>query len=147
MLDLAGERPSYLEPMDMPFRNIMLWIYPFASSQQAFWTETIDKVEGRCGLCGDLRIHGNAIERLFRKRQVDLSRKLGGGLARNAGKYDYDLDPEPKAIAKAIDWHVRANRKDPDSLSNSRCIATRVVAFLVDNPAKNSRIAEILFLK
>jgi hypothetical protein len=36
--DLVRKEPDYFRVMDMPFRNVMLWIYPFTDSMSAFAT-------------------------------------------------------------------------------------------------------------
>jgi hypothetical protein len=104
MLDLAEQVPSFYEAMDMPFRNIMLWIYPFSDSQQAFWTGTIDEVEADA-----------VYAEIYEFTVMLLKRYSGSGKSIFLGNwegdwhvmrenYDYSLDPEPEAIAGAIEW-------------------------------------------
>ena len=45
ILDLIQKKPDYLQVMDMPFRNIMLWVYPFSDSKSAFHTGEISMKE------------------------------------------------------------------------------------------------------
>jgi len=104
MLDLAEQRPSYLEAMDMPFRNIMLWIYPFADSQQAFWTGTIDKAEADAVYAEIYEFTAMLLKRYSGSGKSIFLGNWEGDWHVMRENYDYDLDPEPEAIAGAIEW-------------------------------------------
>jgi hypothetical protein len=104
LLDLAEKKPSYLEVMDMPFRNIMLWIYPFSDSMSAFETGTISDDEREA-----------TYREIFEFTAMLLKRYSGSGKSFFLGNwegdwhvmlenYNYELDPEPESIAGAIEW-------------------------------------------
>ena len=47
VMDLVRHKPSYQQVMDMPFRNIMLWVYPFSDSKSAFSEGVISETEAK----------------------------------------------------------------------------------------------------
>ena len=104
LLDLVEKKPSYLEVMDMPFRNIMLWIYPFSDSMSAFETGTISDDERE-----------TTYREIYEFTAMLLKRYSGSGKSFFLGNwegdwhvmlenYDYELDPKPESIAGAIEW-------------------------------------------
>lgn len=104
LMDLVEQKPSYLEVMDMPFRNIMLWAYPFSDRRSAFRKGTISAKESK------------AIYReLYDFTAFLLKRYSGSGKSLFLGNwegdwhvmrenYNYELDPAPEAIRGAIEW-------------------------------------------
>lgn len=104
ILDLLERYPSYLEAMDMPFRNLMLWAYPFSDRMSAFEKGHIPKAEA------------DAIYReLYELTAFLLKRYSGTGKSIFLGNwegdwhvmlenYDYGLDPDPRSIQGAIQW-------------------------------------------
>ena len=104
LLKLIERKPAFQEVMDMPFRNIMLWVYPFSDSKSAFAKGEVDPREV------------DAIyNEIYEFTVYLLKRYSGSGKSFFLGnwegdwhllleKYNYQLDPSPKAIAGAIDW-------------------------------------------
>jgi hypothetical protein len=43
--DLVSSEPSYKAAFDMPFRNIMMWLYPFSDSLKSFRTGKMEQAE------------------------------------------------------------------------------------------------------
>ena len=43
--DLVSKEPSFKKVFDMPFRNIMFWLYPFSDSRKAFRNGHLDQEE------------------------------------------------------------------------------------------------------
>lgn len=102
--DLLQYKPSYLEVMDMPFRNIMLWVYPFEDSRSAF----------REGFISDEETAA-VYQEIYDFTSLLLKRYSGSGKSFFLGNwegdwhllrgvYDYKLDPEPESIKGAIKW-------------------------------------------
>ena len=104
VMDLVSRKASFQQVMDMPFRNIMLWVYPFSDSKSAFFEGEISAAEA------------DAIYReIYAFTAYLLKRYSGSGKAFFIGnwegdwhvlreKFDYNLDPEPESIAGAIEW-------------------------------------------
>ncbi len=44
-LALIQRKPEFKQVMDLPFRNVMLWLYPFADKKSAFYKGHIPKPE------------------------------------------------------------------------------------------------------
>ena len=104
LLKLVNEKSAFLEVMDMPFRNIMLWIYPFSDSKSAFYKGKISSAEKKV-----------VYEEIYEFTSFLLKRYSGSGKSFFLGNwegdwhllrenYDYDLDPKPETIAAAIEW-------------------------------------------
>ncbi|MGB0372443.1 MAG: hypothetical protein ACPGN3_14005, partial [Opitutales bacterium] len=104
MVKLVEAKPSYLEVMDMPFRNIMLWIYPFADAHSAFRTGSIPADEKQA-----------IYDEIYAFTSLLLKRYSGSGKSIFLGNwegdwhlmlenYDYSADPSPEAIQGAIEW-------------------------------------------
>jgi len=104
MLKLVETNPSYFEVMDMPFRNIMLWIYPFSDRQTAFHQGSIPENEAQA-----------IYDEIYAFTSMLLERYSGSGKSFFLGNwegdwhvmrehYDYNADPAPEAIKGAIEW-------------------------------------------
>ena len=104
IMDLIRRKPDYEAAMDMPFRNIVLWVYPFSDKKSAFLTGRIGETEAA------------AIYReIYDFTAYLLKRYSGSGKSFFLGNwegdwhtlreiYDYQLDPTPEAIQGAIQW-------------------------------------------
>ncbi len=102
--DLVRLKPSYTEVMDMPFRNILLWVYPFSDTKSAFNVGKISDSEAE------------AIYReMYDFTAFVLRRYSGSGKSFFFGNWEgdwhvlrenftYNLDPEPESLQGAIQW-------------------------------------------
>jgi hypothetical protein len=104
VLDLVQKKPSFLQVMDMPFRNVMLWVYPFCDSKAALSGGEMSDADASA-----------IYQEMYEFTAYLLKRYSGSGKSFFLGnwegdwhlqneKYDYDLDPKPEAIAGAIKW-------------------------------------------
>jgi hypothetical protein len=104
LLELLRERPSFERVMDRPFRNIMLWVYPFSDSKSAFTTGVISEEES-----------GKVYREIYDLTAHLLRKYTGSGKTFYLGNwegdwhtlrenYDYNQDPTPEAIQGAIRW-------------------------------------------
>lgn len=104
LMDLLKARPDFEKVMDMPFRNIMLWVYPFSDTKSAFKTGEIGEVEA-----------GKIYREIYDFTTHLLKRYSGSGKTFYLGNwegdwhmlreiYDYNLDPAPEAIRGTIQW-------------------------------------------
>lgn len=117
--DLVRAEPDYFRVMDMPFRNIMLWIYPFSDSALAFETGEISEAETAA-----------VYEEIYAFTVTLLERYSGSGKSFFLGNwegdwhlllenYDYSLDPTPEAIRGAIEWFNLRERAIADALRDT----------------------------
>lgn len=115
LLDLVQRKPSYLQAMDMPFRNLMLWVYPFSDSKSAFREGSISARESAA-----------VYREIYDFTAYLLKRYSGTGKSIFMGNwegdwhvlkeiYDYGLDPEPASIAGAIEWFRLRERAVADA--------------------------------
>lgn len=104
VLDLVKTYPDYGQVLDMPFRNIMLWVYPFADRMSGFNIGEIPVEEA------------DAIYREMYEFAAHLLKTYSGsGKSFFIGNwegdwhmlklnYNYELDPTPETIRGAIQW-------------------------------------------
>jgi hypothetical protein len=104
ILNLIKRKDCFLEVMDMPFRNIMLWVYPFSDHQSAFYKGSIPEDEAQA-----------IYDEIYMFTSMLLKRYSGSGKYFFLGNwegdwhvmrenYDYNADPAPEAITGAIEW-------------------------------------------
>lgn len=104
VLELVQGQPDFLKVMDMPFRNIMLWVYPFSDSRSAFRTGRISETEAKA-----------VYHEIYEFTAFLLKRYSGTGKSFFIGNwegdwhlllehYDYDMDPTAEAVQGAISW-------------------------------------------
>lgn len=104
LMDLVTKKPSYTEVMDMPFRNIMLWVYPFCDSHDAFYKGVLTEDEAQA-----------IYDEIYEFTAFLLKRYSGSGKSFFLGNwegdwhvlrenYDYNAEPEPETIAASIEW-------------------------------------------
>ena len=105
--------------MDMPFRNIMLWVYPFSDSRSAFSEGAVDKRE-----------RSKIYREIYDFTALLLKRYSGSGKSFFLGNwegdwhvllenYDYDLNPNPNGISGAIDWFLLREKAIADAIENT----------------------------
>jgi len=102
--DLVRKEPDYFRVMDMPFRNVMLWIYPFTDSKSAFATGEISDVEAEAVYNEIYEFTTTLLERYSGSGKSFFLGNWEGDWHLLLENYDYNLDPEPEAIAGAIKW-------------------------------------------
>jgi hypothetical protein len=103
ILDLLTKEPVYKEVLDMPFRNILFWIYPFAETFTAFKTGEIPADEAEA-----------VYKEIYEATAYLLKTYSGSGKSffignwegdwHLTGIFDYELDASEKAIEGAIKW-------------------------------------------
>jgi len=102
-LDLITKEPSYKQVFDMPFRNIMFWLYPFSETWTTFRTGEIPEAETRASY---KEIHDLTAYLLKTYSGSGKSFFIGNweGDWHLTGTYDHSVDASPKAIKGAIAW-------------------------------------------
>lgn len=102
--DLVRTKAAYEQVMDMPFRNIMLWLYPFSDEKSAFFDGKIPEKEAKA-----------IYDEIYEFTAYILRRYSGSGKSFFIGNWEgdwhvlkeifnYELDPEPESIEGAISW-------------------------------------------
>jgi len=104
VLDLALRKPGFHEVMDMPFRNIMLWVYPFSDSRDAFFKGVFSEADAQ-GIYEEmyaLTVH--ILERYSGSGKSFFLGNWEGDWHVQSERYDYEADPRPEVIAASIEW-------------------------------------------
>ncbi|HEY0864451.1 MAG TPA: hypothetical protein VGD97_10140 [Lacunisphaera sp.] len=104
VMDLLKRQPSFERAMDMPFRNIMLWVYPFSDSKSAFATGSISQAEAQAIYREIYDLTAHLLKRYSGSGKTFFIGNWEGDWHMLREVYDYDLDPKPEAIQGAIAW-------------------------------------------
>ncbi|TVP75824.1 MAG: hypothetical protein EA353_13195 [Puniceicoccaceae bacterium] len=102
--DLMRKEPDYFRVMDMPFRNVMLWVYPFSDTHAAFRTGTIEEAEAEAIYQEIYEFTVSLLERYSGSGKSFFLGNWEGDWHLLLENYDYNLDPTPEAIEGAIKW-------------------------------------------
>lgn len=137
-LDLVQRKPAFKQVMDMPFRNIMLWLYPFADKKSGFYKGHIPKAEAE------------AIYReIYDFTAYILKTWSGSGKSFFFGnwegdwhmlkeKYDYNLDPSPETIKGAIAWFNLRQKAIEDAIRETKHHDVQVYYYIELNHVRKS---------
>jgi hypothetical protein len=104
LIDLVQKQPSFERAMDLPFRNIMLWVYPFSDSKSAFATGSIGDAEAARIYREIYDLTAHLLKRYSGSGKTFFFGNWEGDWHMLLEKYDYNLDPTPDAIRGAIRW-------------------------------------------
>jgi len=104
LMDLMRSQPAFERVMDMPFRNIMLWVYPFSDSKTAFATGVISEPEAARVYREIYELTAHLLKRYSGSGKTFYLGNWEGDWHMLLEKYDYNLDPTPEAIQGAIQW-------------------------------------------
>ncbi len=113
--DLVAVELDYFRVMDKPFRNIMLWIYPFSDSMSAFATGEISESEAEAVYEEIYTFTVNLLERYSGSGKSFFLGNWEGDWHLLLENYDYNLDPTPEAIEGAIQWFSLRERAIADA--------------------------------
>lgn len=103
-LGLVQRKPEFRQVFELPFRNVMMWLYPFSDKKSGFRKGYIPQVEA------------DAIyQEIYDFTKYLLQTYSGSGKSFFLGnwegdwhmlkeQYDYELDPTPETIKGAIEW-------------------------------------------
>ena len=137
-LDLVSRKPDFKQVFDMPFRNIMLWLYPFSDTKSGFFTGEIPKPEA------------DAIYReIYDFTEHILKTYSGSGKSFFFGNwegdwhmtketYDYNMDPSPETIKGAIAWFNLRQKAIADAVRDTPHHDVQVFYYIELNHVKKS---------
>lgn len=137
-MDLINAKPAFRQVMDMPFRNIMLWLYPFSDTKSGFFKGEIPEAEAK------------AIYReIYDFTAYLLKTYSGSGKSFFIGnwegdwhmlkeKYDYNLDPTPETIKGAIDWFNLRQKAIADAIRDTPHQDVQVYYYIELNHVRKS---------
>lgn len=138
VLDLVQSKPSFRQVMDMPFRNIMLWVYPFSDTKAGFFKGVIPPAEA-----------DGIYREMYDFTAWLLNTYSGSGKTFFIGnwegdwhmlreQYDYNLDPTPETIQGAIDWFNLRQRAIADAVRNTEHHGVQVYYYIELNHVRKS---------
>ncbi len=118
-LALVQRKPDFKQVFDMPFRNVMLWLYPFSDKKSGFRKGFIPEAEAEA-----------IYSEIYDFTEYLLKTWSGSGKSFYIGnwegdwhmlneKYDYNLDPTPETIKGAIDWFNLRQKAIADAIKET----------------------------
>jgi hypothetical protein len=138
VMDLVRRIPDYERVLDLPFRNLMLWLYPFSDRMSGFNKGEIPADEAE------------AIYRELRDFTAHLLRRYSGtGKSFYLGNwegdwhvlklnYDYELDPTPESIRGAIQWFNLRQKAIADAIRETEHHEVKVYYYVELNHVRKS---------
>jgi hypothetical protein len=115
LMDLLRAQPTFERAMDLPFRNIMLWVYPFGDSKSAFATGAISDAEAETIYREIYDLTAHLLKRYSGSGKTFFLGNWEGDWHMLLENYDYNLDPSPEAIQGAIRWFNLRERAVADA--------------------------------
>ncbi|MBL9205226.1 MAG: hypothetical protein JNN01_09085 [Opitutaceae bacterium] len=115
LMDLLRAQPAFDRAMGLPFRNIMLWVYPFADSKSAFATGYIDDEEAEKIYREIYDLTAYLLKRYSGSGKTFFLGNWEGDWHMLLENYDYDQDPTFEAIKGAIRWFTLRERAVADA--------------------------------
>ena len=137
-LDLIQRKPEFKQVFDMPFRNVMLWLYPFSDKKTGFYKGFISEVEA------------DAIYReIYDFTKYILKEYSGSGKSFFLGnwegdwhmlkeQYNYNLDPTPETIRGAIEWFNLRQKAIADAIRDTPHQDVQVYYYIELNHVRKS---------
>lgn len=115
LMDLLRAQPAFERAMDRPFRNIMLWVYPFSDSKSAFATGVISEAEAEKVYREIYDLTAHLLKRYSGSGKTFFLGNWEGDWHMLLENYDYNRDPTPEAIQGAIRWFNLRERAVADA--------------------------------
>ena len=137
-LDLLTRKPAFKQVMDMPFRNVMLWLYPFSDKKSGFKKGEIPKPEAEAIY---REIHDFTAYLLKNWSGSGKSFFIGnweGDWHMLNENYDYGLDPSPETIQGAIQWFNLRQKAIADAIRDTKHHDVQVYYYIELNHVKKS---------
>jgi hypothetical protein len=113
--DLVNRKKSYHQVMDLPFRNIMLWVYPFSDKNSAFSKGEIPDDEAKAIYQEVYDFTSHLLKRYSRSGKTFFIGNWEGDWHMLNEVYDYSLDPEPSTIEAAKKWFLLREKAVADA--------------------------------
>ena len=137
-LDLVQRKPEFGQVFEMPFRNVMLWLYPFSDTKSGFRKGFIPEAEAK-----------QVYKEIYDFTEYLLKTYSGSGKSFFLGnwegdwhmlneKYDYNLDPTPEAIKGAIEWFNLRQKAIADAIRKTKHHDVQVYYYIELNHVRKS---------
>jgi hypothetical protein len=119
MVDLVKTKKDYEKVMNMSFRNIMLWIYPFSDRFSGFWEGSIPKQEEDAIYNEIYDFTAHLLKKYSGSGKSFFLGNWEGDWHMLKEVYDYELDPTEETIQGAIQWFNLRQRAIADAIAET----------------------------
>lgn len=103
-LDLVQRKPAFQQVFDMPFRNVMLWLYPFSDTKSGFFKGEIPDTEAKAIYREIYEFTAYLLKTYSGSGKSFFLGNWEGDWHMTKESYDYNQDPAPETIRGAIQW-------------------------------------------
>ncbi len=142
LMDLIRAQPDFERVMDMPFPNIMLWVYPFSDTKSAFATGKIGEAEAEKVYREIYDLTAHLLRRYSGSGKTFYLGNWEGDWHMQQEKYDYNLDPTPEAIQGAIAWFNLREKAIADARRDTPHADVKVYFYIEINHVRKAMEAD-----
>lgn len=142
LMDLLRAEPDFERVMDMPFPNIMLWVYPFSDTKSAFATGKIGEAEAEKVYREIYDLTAHLLKRYSGSGKTFFLGNWEGDWHTQQEKYDYNLDPTPEAIQGAIAWFNLREKAVADARRDTPHADVKVYFYIEINHVRKAMEAD-----
>ncbi len=137
-LDLVRRKPDFRQVLDMPFRNVMMWLYPFSDKKSGFYKGAIPKAEAEATYAEIREFTAYLLETYSGSGKSFFIGNWEGDWHLLKEKYDYDLDPAPETIKGAIEWFNLRQKAIADAIRETPHHDVQVYYYIELNHVRKS---------
>jgi hypothetical protein len=138
ILDLVQTKPDFSKVFDMPFRNIMLWVYPFSDKMSAFYRGEIPKAEADAMYQEIYDFTAHLLRTYSGTGKTFFLGNWEGDWHVLKHQYNYDLDPAPESIQGAIQWFNLRQKAVADAIAATSHHGVKVYFYIELNHVRKS---------
>jgi hypothetical protein len=137
-LDLVRRKPEFSQVFDMPFRNVMMWLYPFTDTKSGFFKGEIPKDEEEAIYHEVYDFTAYLLKTYSGSGKSFFLGNWEGDWHMLKEKYDYDLDPSPETIKGAIEWFNLRQKAIADAIRETPHHDVQVYYYIELNHVRKS---------
>lgn len=142
ILDLVLTKPDFAQVFDLPFRNVMLWVYPFSDRMSAFYRGEIPPHEADAIYREIYDFTAHLLKTYSGTGKTFFLGNWEGDWHMLKHQYDYELDPTPETIQGAIQWFNLRQKAIADAISAVEHHEVRVYYYIELNHVRKSMQSE-----
>lgn len=142
VLDLVLKYPDYGRVMDMPFRNIMLWVYPLTDRMSGFYKGEIPQDEADAIYREMYDFAAHLLKTYTGSGKTFFIGNWEGDWHMLKLNYNYELDPTPETIRGAIQWFNLRQKAIADAIRETAHHDVRMYYYIELNHVRKSMDAE-----
>lgn len=138
VLELLRRKPEFKQVMELPFRNVMLWLYPFSDKKSGFRKGFIPEAEAKAVYSEIYDFTEHLLKTYSGSGKSFFLGNWEGDWHMLNEKYDYNLDPTPETIQGAIEWFNLRQKAIADAIRDTKHYEVDVYYYIELNHVRKS---------